>query len=57
MTHVLLPTSSVKVPVKESDKMGESIQEWTKKIFWKTAFKNLKGYGLHKQIHTTYMGN
>ena len=33
-------------------KNKKGIQEWTKQILWKTAFKNLKGYGLLKQtIH------
>ena len=26
--------------------MGQSIQEWTEKNMWKTAFKHLKRYGL-----------
>ena len=28
--------------------MGQSIQEWTKRNLQKTAFKDLKGYGLLK---------
>ena len=28
--------------------MWQSIQEWIKQNLWKTAFKNLKGYGLLK---------
>ena len=34
--------------VKNLEQMGQGIQEWTKYNLWKTAFKNLKGYGLRQ---------
>ena len=48
LATVILLSHSV-INKKEVDKMGQSIQEWTKWNLWKTAFKNLKWYGLLKQ--------